>query len=68
MRWKPPNWHEPAVAADPRKSSFDNPALGKTSKPAASERFTMRNRHAPVRQTTSAVFFPVYRHQQICVR
>src|SRR5262249_20381156 len=34
--------------------------LGKTSKPAAWDRFTISNFHAPVRHTTSAILSPAY--------
>jgi hypothetical protein len=34
--------------------------FGRTSKPAASDRFTICSFHAPVRQTTSAIFSPAY--------
>jgi hypothetical protein len=34
--------------------------LGRTLKPAASDRFTISSVHAPVRQTTSAIFCPAY--------
>jgi hypothetical protein len=44
------------IAAEPRKKTFVSTIqrLSKTSQPTASERFTMRNRHAALRQTTSA--------------
>jgi hypothetical protein len=42
--------------------------LGKTAKPAASERFTIRNPHAPCARRRAPSSFRHIRHQQICVR
>ena len=49
-----------AIATDPGELLSTIHRLGNTSKPAASDRFTICSLHAPVRQTTSAIFSPAY--------
>ena len=47
-----------AIATDPAKVLSTIHLLGKTAKPETLDRFTISSFHAPVRQTTSAIFSP----------